>query len=92
MIGTAAISPIEPTSVADDLLGDELDVDRVEEAELPGAEDQQDGQRRADVGEDERVDGRGDVVAADVERAAVELAEAQLGIGRGAAPARSKPG
>ena len=54
----------------DDLLRHHLEVGRLAHAEVGGAEQQQDRQRRSHVGEHERVHGRAHVVAPHVQRAA----------------------
>ena len=53
------------------LLGYRLAVDRIREGDVADAEHEQHRKRGADIGEDECVDGRRDVVAADRDRAAV---------------------
>ena len=57
---------------ADDLLRDRVGVDGLAERGAGDAEQQDDRQGGAEVREDERVDGRGDVVASDRQRLAEE--------------------
>jgi hypothetical protein len=78
VIGTAAISPIEPQA-SRRLLGHDLEVRGVRRANVGGAKEQEDRQGGADVREHERVDGGAHVVAADVQRASEELADGTAG-------------
>jgi hypothetical protein len=81
-MGTAAMRPIEPTtSIATTASATASKLIAVRERGVGEAEDEQDGQGRAGVGEDESVDGRGDVVVADGECAAEEAAEVEARVG-----------
>ena len=73
--GTAAISPIEPTRVATISLATASLLSASVKGVPPMREDQQHGQRRADVREHERVHRGRDVVAPDGEGAGEELPE-----------------
>lgn len=81
VIGTAANSPMEPTSMAMIGSGNGFGVEGLPWSEVSQAQHQQGGQRGANVGHHQGVDGGGGVILADPQRAAVHAPEREAGVG-----------